>query len=340
MDRGGNRAALAHLRTLQTIEARDTRGVAYRKEGEPGMPPADTAYKDKLARILVERYGVDHRGEIAEFGLDMGFWLRRTELNMYEDLADYVGAENAARLDRLALGFIPNLANDAFAEMVPGVPGEHVIGVNVGLYWVCGLLAEALLRTADGDESGGLAAYRAAVKVYLAQDQQQLSDAWNWRSDSDNLDYLVQGGAVGSVVLRFVALHELGHISLGHVGHWRMAYAPASGRVNYAAADELGRAATLAMEREADAFALARFVERTGGAESMWNNMLYIGAYFRLLDHLQRLGLQAPSDHHPPPLERLERLRVSTEAAMGPPPNDAWKWAALVHEEWEKNHDA
>lgn len=337
MGKATRQAALAHLRLLQQYEAEDARGLVYLREGEADSPPMAMADRLAVADIISRRYGVDHREEIAEHGLDLAYWLGQTELNMYDDLARYIGSENAVLLDRLALGFIPHLANNAFAEATPEAADEYVIGVNLGLYWVSSLLAEALLRTAEGDEDGGLATYQGAIQIYLAQNQRQMHAAWNWRPHLDKLDFTVQGGALGSVVLRFVALHELGHITLGHVGRWRMAYLPERGRVQYGGAEALGLAATHAMELEADAYALDRFLEHTAGREIMWNNLLYIGSFFRLLAHLERQGRIAASRHHPPPLLRLQRLHERTAAAMGPPPNDAWEWAKLVHEEWETN---
>lgn len=312
-----NRNAQAHLAFLQADAAEEPRSLVYRSMAESGAKPLDSASKQALAQMIDERYGVDHREEMAEHGDDIYHWLKQTEINLFEDLAKYAGPDQAGVLNRLALGFMPHMASVAFAEAVAHAPQEKVIGVNLGLFWVGCLLAEALLRAADGDEAGGLATYQSAEDVYLAQSQRQLHVAWNGVKRHVDDAYSVQGGAVGSVVLRFVALHELGHVQLGHV-----------------ISDGMEPYAVQAMELDADAFALSHMLKHTSGREAMWNNLLFIAAFFRLMAHLKAVQAETPREHHPPPLVRLNKLYEQTVQALGPPPNDAWEWAAQLQNEW------
>jgi len=329
-----NRNAQAYLAFLQAVAAEEPRSLVYRSMAESGAKPLDSARKQALAQMIDERYGVDHREEMAEHGDDIYHWLNQTEINLLEDLAKYAGTDQTEVLNRLALGFMPHMASNAFAEAVAHAPEEKVIGVNLGLFWVGCLLAEALLRAADGDEAGGLATYKSAEEVYLAQSQRQLHAAWNGVKRHVDDAYSVQGGAVGSVVLRFVALHELGHVLLGHVGRWRMRFLPEQGRVTYNVPQDLETSAEQAMELDADAFALSCLLTHTEGPEAMWNNLLFIAAFFRLMARLEAVQAIPPCEHHPPPLVRLGKLYDQTVLALGAPPNDAWEWAARRQNEW------
>lgn len=330
-----NQHAQAYLALLQTDAAEAPRSLVYRSMAESGVTPIDSASKQAIVKMIDERYGVDHRDDMAQHGDDIYHWLKQTELNLHEDLAKYAGPAQAQVLARLALGFMPHMASNAFAEAVPHAPQEKIIGVNLGLFWVGCLLAEALLRAADGDEAGGLAAYKSAEDTYLAQNQRQLHAAWDGARRNVDDAYSVQGGAVGSVVLRFVALHELGHVLLGHVGQWQMRFVPDEGRVAYDRPQNMGATADdQAMELDADAFALSRLLKHTEGREAMWNNLLFIAAFFRLLAHLEAVQAVTPCEHHPPPLVRLGKLYEQMVQALGPPPNDAWEWAAQLQNEW------
>ena len=329
-----NRNAQAHLAFLQAYAAEEPRSLVYRSMAESGVRPIDSASKQGLAQMIDERYGVDHREEMAEHGDDIYHWLKQTEINLLEDLAMYAGPDQAEALNRLALGFMPHMASNAFAEAVAHAPQEKVIGVNLGLLWVSGLLAEALLRAADGDEVGGLATYKSVEVVYLAQSQRQMHAAWNGLKRPVDDAYSVHGGAVGSVVLRFVALHELGHVLLGHAGRWRMRFLPEQGLVTYDVLQDLDASAEQAMELDADAFALSCLLTHTEGPEAMWNNLLFIAAFFRLMARLETVQAVIPCEHHPPPLVRLGKLYEQTALALGAPPNDAWEWAAQLQNEW------
>ncbi|WP_371322455.1 hypothetical protein VX159_08460 [Dechloromonas sp. ZY10] len=331
-----NRNAQDYLAFLQAATLGEPGSVVYRSLAESGVKLLDNAKKQALAQMVDERYGVDHRDEMAQHGDDIYHWLKRTESNLFEDLARYVGEQQSETLNRLALGFIPYMTSNAFAEAVAHAPHEKIIGINLGLFWVSCLLAEAFLRAADGDEIGSLATYQSAEEVYLAQSQRQLHAAWNGRKHHANDAYAVQGGAVGSVLLRFVALHELGHVVLGHVGHWRMRFLPGQGRVVYESPQYSDVSAEQTMELDADAFALSCLLAHTEGPEVMWNNLLFIAAFFRLMARLEAVGAITPCKHHPPPLVRLGKLYEQTERALGPPPNDAWAWAAQLQNEWQE----
>lgn len=336
IDPMSNHNAQAYLAFLQAATVEEPHAVVYRSLAESGVEPLDSASKQALAQMIDERYGVDHREEMAEHGDDIYHWLKQTEINLLEDLAKYAGPKQSEALNRLALGFIPHMASDAFAEAVAHAPEEKVIGVNLGLLWVGCLLAEGLLRAADGDEAGGLATYKLAEEVYLAQNQRRLHAAWQGVKRHANDSYSAQGGAVGSVVLRFVALHELGHVLHGHVGRWRMRFLPEQGWPTYEEPEDVDVSTKQAMELEADAFALSCLLAHTAGPEAMWNNLLFIAAFFRLMARLEAIGVVNPCEHHPAPLVRLGELYEQTERALGPPPNDAWAWAEQLQHEWQK----
>lgn len=329
-----NSPAQSHLDFLRLAFSRQTRALVYDTPQVSGVTPLEPARAQVISELLLRQYGQDHHAELQAHGSDIRHWLARLEELLREDLADYLGPIAEAVLADVAIGLMPHMASNAFATQVPVEPDAHVIGVNLGLVWVCDYLCEALLRAADGDESGGRVAYVLAKKLYLAQQQRQLDEAMAISDRLKDDAISVHAGAVGSLVLRFVALHELGHIVHGHVGQAGMTLSMATGQLQYGRGESLGTAAVHAMEYEADAFAVERLLARTSGPTVMWNNLLFIGAFFRLLARIELERGHPLCLYHPAPQTRLEKIHDQVTRAIGPPPNDAWQWAVQKQNEW------
>lgn len=329
-----NSPAQSHLDFLRLAFSRQTRALVYDAPQASGVTRLEPGRADVISELLLRQYGQDHQAELNAHGSDIRHWLARLEVLLREDLADYLGPVAETVLADVAVGLLPHMASNAFAMQVPGQPDAHVIGVNLGLVWVCDYLCEALLRAADGDESGGQTAYALANKMYLAQQQRQIDEAMAVSDRLKDDETSVRAGAVGSLVLRFVALHELGHVVRGHVGKAGMALSMATGQLEYGRGDSLGAAAVHAMEYEADAFAVECLLARTSGPTVMWNNLLFIAAFFRLLARIELERGQPLCPHHPAPQDRLEKIRDQVTRSIGPPPNDAWQWAIQKQNEW------
>lgn len=299
----------------------------------------------RWARYIEATFGDDLRPQIAQNAWNMPYWMEQIAAKLYEDLRDYcTTSDEQQTLHQVALAYLPLQNANACVMPVPtvGADAPHAIALELGLIWMAFLLTEGLLLAAEGWDEAAHDTYQRLLHGYQ---QYRLAPAFEvWREGSALVSderISLQAGAVSSVILRFVALHELGHVVLGHVARAGMSCSLQSGGcdVRYTHSAELGQAATWAMEEAADDFALAHMLARTGSAQQMWNNMLFIGLMFRFWDHLWRRAHPEatpwPADcTHPPPLARLERLTQQVQAALGPPPNDAPRWAELTFAQW------
>jgi hypothetical protein len=326
--------AQAYLQAEEVRLAASARALIYPDGKNASIVPISNERKQRLTQILKQQYGRDHSEDINHHAEDMQHWLRQLKADLCDDLTTALGSDYAPLLDRVALDFMPHLKSDAFITGLGEPPRTSwAVGINLGLVWVSNLVAEALLGAAQDQGAAAKDTYGAAHKVYQAQTQRQLDAAWQGMpSRSDELS--LQAGGVGSVVLRFVALHEMGHAVLGHVGRWEMGVSDDSGERSYGAAERSDIPAIQAMEREADCFALERMIDISSGPDAMWNNLLFIAAYFRLLAQVEAQQGAPLCSYHPPPTQRIEYLYEILVQHMGPPTNDAWAWARQLQDDW------
>lgn len=325
-------AALDHLNALARRLAGDADALDHPQPGTHGAAKFAAGEKEALIQALQADHGRDHRDDITHHGEDMAHWLAQLRDDLYEDLGHALGASQAPALARVGLRFMSHLHCDAFVLGL-GEPPQHswAVGIHLGLVWVANLVALALLAAARGDDESARRAHAAALDTYCSASSGR---ATPWAGlPATNNDEALQAGALGSVVLRFVALHELGHALLGHVDGWQMGVSE-QGRRHYAGAVTADAGATQAMELAADRFALMQMIGVSSGPEAMWNNLLFIAGFFRLLATVEARQGRPLCPYHPPPAERVARLEALLREHMGPPPNDAWTWAQAQHEAW------
>lgn len=310
------------------------RRLVYPSADVTRMDPFDEARKLRLIERLKHNYGRDHTYDIAHHAEDMGYWLSKLKSDLRDDLEAALGIDGHAVLARTATDFMPHMHSDAFvAGFGHGPDAAWAVGINVGLVWVTNLVVEALLRASQGDEAAARQTYAAAHALYRGQTQRELYLAWQGGPDASD-ELAIEAGGIAAVVLRFVALHEMGHAVLGHAGRWEMGMRDDTGQRRYAAVVAEDPVSTRTMEADADCFALERMAAISSGPQAMWNNLLFIAAFFRLLAQVEERQGKALCPYHPPPLQRIEALYQTLTKSMGPPPNDAWVWAQALQNEW------
>lgn len=297
-------------------------------------PVVDEAKRRMMVEWAREQHGRDLSAEMAQYGDDYSAWLRLLLTDLEDDVRRALGPRHAQRLDRVAMDFMPHLVSDAFvAGLGDQDEGPWAVGINLGLIWTTNAIVDALMLASRGEDEAAKASYRTAQRVYHAQSHREVHAAWHAlpaQSDAQELE----AGAIASVVLRFVALHEMGHVALGHVGRMEMGVRPEAGRRHYGLIGTQDPAEVREMEREADLFALQRMIEISQGPDRMWNNLLFISAFFRLLAQVEARNGELLCPYHPPPSERIETLYRVLCQHIGPPPNDAMQWAQQQQDIW------
>lgn len=328
-----NPVALQHLKLLQTLGSRQPRAVSF------SVPPVRPVRDEEIAQLVArqrQQYGVDHSSQFAAHGLHLGYWLHELEQDLYQDLLDYCDPDERPFMARLALGFVHNLRCNACVfpvlDTVAGPQPVYVMGVNLGLVQMAGLLCEALLWESENDFQRGREYYQRARNLFFVRNRTQYEQAIL----SDEIHEPGQKGAeISSLILRFIALHEFGHVVLGHAEQLDMRLNAIKSDVLYMQAQAHGEDAVAAMETAADRFAIGHMIKASGSPIQMWNNALFICALFLLLDHIEaRLG-EPLSLHHPPPAQRAAAIQAMVQDAIGPPQNDAMRWLALTMQDWK-----
>lgn len=296
--------------------------------------PAAKASQATLANYIQATFGEDIRKEVTQHQWDLDYWLAQLEQRLYDDLADYCSDDERQVLQNSALAYLPIINANAFAGHIPNEPTQHIIGVHLHLIWVAFYLTEALLLAAKGEDALACSHYQVGLNGHLQADFLAAFRIWlNNSAHSD--DWLkTEAGAVSTVILRFVGLHELGHLVLGHVDKANMCYSPNTQSIEYKQSEHLGQSVVWDMEYAADQFAIDHMLAHTGSVEHMWNNLLFIGAFFRFIEHVELLRHAPASETHPPPVQRLHALEQRVTKAIGPPPNDAQRWAESLLLEW------
>lgn len=283
-----------------------------------------------LDKYLQDQFGVDEVCTIIDKAEDFEYWLQRLEFDLYADLEALCPKVYRPILSRSAVGLMSIVNANAFAKETPGAPNTYVIGVHLGLVWLNFLLGEALLTASTGHSVEAFAVYQRARLGYQQKRIPQALAYWWNKLRVESVPEQAHSAAVGTVALRFTALHELGHVVLGHVDMAGM-HVSDFGEVAYQNYEKLGTTTMHAMEFAADRFALHCMIENRGSDEIMWNNLLFINAQFRFFAHIERYGVD---DRHPHPEARISALTEELIKCIGPPPNDAQTWAEQTMQEW------
>ncbi|WP_338848804.1 hypothetical protein V8J88_07765 [Massilia sp. W12] len=344
-----NPQALHYLKLLQAQGSRHPSALDF--SAAPAIATTDEEIAQLVARQR-QQYGADHSEQFAAHGLHMGYWLQQLEQDLYQDLLDYCDPAERALMARLALGFLHNLRCNACVFPVAPTEDAHkdgaqaatesatqapaplyVMGVNVGLFQMAGLLCEALLWQAQDDSQRAHASYLRARDLFFVRSRRDYEAVI---LDEEVHPIKQQSGEIAALVLRFIALHELGHIALGHVEQLDMQLNALQNDVLYANAAAHSLPALQAMENAADRFAIMHMAQVSGSAQQMWNNTLFICALFHLLDHIEaRLG-QPLSQQHPPPARRAALIQAQVQDAIGAPPNQAMDWLGSLMQQWKE----
>jgi hypothetical protein len=292
-------------------------------------PVGDAAMID----FVKARYGRDHGEELAVHGYNMSYWMGRFEQDLFEDLEHYCSEPDRHAMQRIALGYISRLNTNAFAEQVKD-EGVYAIGVNTGLLLLCSRLCQALLLEEAEQSEIAREAYNLALTQYHAATQADFYRATFKLDQLSDHNILIQSGALGSVILRFVGLHELGHVVAGDVETAGICLLPDTGEVRYDKCQFMDGDAVHELELKADRFAIDHMLAKTGSPEQMWNNTLFISAFFLLLEHIELMQGKPICMYHPLPGVRQRALADRVREAIGAPPIDVMIWLEQTMLAW------
>lgn len=210
---------------------------------------------------------------------------------------------------------------------------SYLVMLNYGLVLRCHSLAYALtLEILEGDltpyAGDGAPYFRNAVQALLSPN----IDAFNyisihrdWPPEIEG-QFAVRSGALTSIMLQFVALHELGHIHHGDpdtVNGVRCLSAVKDETVVEYRRSQTEAKVNWPCEYAADAFAVNYLCDWEGQSSACWPNIAQVYLFFGWLEQAELTVGRPLCDYHPSPAER-KRAVVQQAYALAPtgPPSD------------------
>lgn len=314
------------IQVLREVATKSAQGIALARNM---MPSSSHQLKEEVARIIHRNYNEDRSTEIHEHLGDLKHWLVELESDLFYDLQTYCGDEE--KLNRCALAFFPNMTTNACAFPIDN--HGYGIALNYGMLFVADRIAHAILLEDDCPDDRAERAYNTAKTLFLAATVEEFDEALRGLIGIGSTELLVTSGAVASLIIRFVALHELGHVCLGHVDQAQMTFNAIEGSVTYGSIASDG-VALAELELAADKFAVDRLLKRTTAHEVMWNNALFLCGFFYLLDHIEQQIGRAICPYHPSPRERANAIEDYLKSRIGGPSNDAFSWLKVIFNKW------
>lgn len=201
------------------------------------------------------------------------------------------------------------------AADVDGQPLDgYIVFLNEGLYFsLMQLFSAVVFEELQGDlldfRRDGKEGFAQAVDMYLSPSHEKIRPNLGYVGDPEASAEIERHlASATTLVLQFVALHELGHALLGHhdtLSTQRLALAGA----------EIGAQAEQVWERnhvleyEADAFAFAALMARTQTIEAHWAHCFLVYLFFRYMAEVERKAGRPASRLHPNPMDRARAIK-------------------------------
>lgn len=282
--------------------------------------------------------------EIRKYAQDYGYLMDKLSCDLYEDLAlDCSGEEY---IDRCGVMIAPWAKVSAHAFQIPEIDDGYGILINYGIVRAIFELVPAIYAEIDSGKSG-VEKFEDAIALFFAghhtRDRQRQEYATREEYWKSNLEL----GGISSIVLRFIALHEFAHIAQGHVEEFKMCFSDALDDLSSTVKEQKYTPGAyisvnqrrIEAEFSADKYALKTLEKNTASKEVMWNNTLFICAFFYWLDCIEKRIGKRLSSEHPPPRQRAERIESLLEQAIGPPSNDAFAMMKMLFNRWMNRYE-
>lgn len=262
-------------------------------------------FASRLANTILEEFGDDRRAELAKKYHDGIYWMIKHEKELYEELKTITS--DVECLKDCAVVFMPNMQMLSFSSCL----GDDAYGIEIyyGLFLQANLLVQAVLLEDDCPDEQGKNLYRSIVQSFFSP-QESLYLAQLHKQQYIN----IKTSTVADIIVRFFALHELGHIALKHTGKNEQ---------------------KLNEEFEADLFAMRYLLKNTQSRENIWQAYAFVSLFFEMLDDVD--GIRKISHEHPGGIEKRHRLYEFLKSQIGEPQNDILLWFSIIINKWREN---
>jgi hypothetical protein len=237
--------------------------------------------------------------------------------SIYENVTQSLSDKNREMLKDTAVGFLPTSIFNACC--IIGSSKGRVIAINYGMFFISHLFSIALTAPyttgellQDALESVNQEAILAAsVQCALTPIQENYVDLE--RHYSYMSPELLSISSVGALLmLRFILLHEIGHICNGDIdeGSAFAIFDTDNKKIDYINVSHR-------REYAADQFALNAYLSNTTDSVGAWAIFSQVEAFFQFLMYVERIGKFTNSRTHPLAISRLRLLRKTMYARWG-----------------------
>ncbi len=259
-------------------------------------------FASKFGDVIHEALNDDRRSDIAENYHDGIYWMIKHEKELYEELKRI--ASDVECLKDCAVAFMPNMQMLSFTNRLDD--GIYGIEIYYGLFMQANLLAQAVLMEDACPDEQGKNLYQWIVQNSFSMHEKQYVSKLHPQQSMN-----IKTSHVADLIVRFFALHELGHIALNHSGKGEQ---------------------KLHEEFEADLFAMRYLLKVTESSENIWQAYSFLSLFFTMLDDMDQI--RKLSHGHPKGIERQERLYNFLYSNIGEPCNDNVLWFTIIINKW------
>ena len=260
-------------------------------------------------------------------GLNLHQNLRQFANSLRDDIAQILPATLQNTWLDSVIGILPlGAVNGCVLKRLPNnVLDKYLIVLNYGLTFGCqaiadGLTIEILQGEMEAYRGDGSSSFLNAVTFLFEPSKPNLDRLLAPRDFPDEVEaeFATHAGALCSIMLKFVALHELGHIVNGDcenangVNQLSMAQ-EAKSHVQYTRPESAAHESWPA-ELAADRFALEYLCDWKSDASTCWPNVAQIYLFFSWLEHCEKRKGALLCQYHPSASVRKQQI---VDAAHG-----------------------
>ena len=234
--------------------------------------------------------------------------------SLREDMVDCLDAAELETLHRtdmrfLDLGDVNAMCADAdrFNQRLP----FFLIFLNQGLFYCLKLLFTAqVMEDLRGDlkdfRQDGAGYFELAIRLFETRDINCINEG-RVKFGQSEIDGEIDAhiSRASTMVMTFIALHELGHAHLGHHAILRRNRMCALGEQQIPESVSIDAQNA---EFEADAFAMRGLMRRNESPLGRWANLYAIRLFFWMLDIIEARSKDTIFWDHPPSMARAQRL--------------------------------
>jgi hypothetical protein len=291
-----------------------------------------------ISQLILRKYGVNREAETITHAHSPQYWIDQLENDLYEDL--HLLTNNDPLLAQCAIGYIPDIKGNAIAKKV--CASSYAIAINLGVVWLCFLFAQSILMEAEDERADEMPknVFLSALRAFSAMSSDEFDKEVEYCKQAGGIDLLISSAGIGSVILRFIGLHEFAHIKLGHADSFYRSLSISADGVNteYQAPSSIDLSIRQLEELHADRFAVKKILEQSTSKETAWNSVLFICAFFQALQYIEDTQNKSICPEHPSPSARSIEIINYCHIAIGPVENDAFIWLNAVFNTWKGNY--